>query len=102
MAAALGIEDLVDAAAALGRHTVAEATALLREAGVPAGRVVPRTLPLRDPFLVANAFSHLVPVPGTGTALVVDHFSRWPEAVGSPPGRWFEVGADIGSVFASD
>ena len=65
---------------------------------MPAVRVVLRILPLRDPFLVANAFTHLVPMPGTGTARVVDHFSRWPEAVESAPGRWFEVGADVASV----
>jgi crotonobetainyl-CoA:carnitine CoA-transferase CaiB-like acyl-CoA transferase len=100
MVAALGIDDLVGAAGVLGRHTVAEVIALLHAARVPAVRVVLRALPLRDPFLVANAFSHLVPVPGTGTARVVDHFSRWPEAVGSPPGRWYDVGADSASVFA--
>jgi hypothetical protein len=64
--------------------------------------VVLRALPLRDPFLVANGFTHLVPVPGTGTALVVDRFSRWPDAVEPRPGRWFDVGADTASVFALD
>jgi crotonobetainyl-CoA:carnitine CoA-transferase CaiB-like acyl-CoA transferase len=98
MVAALEVAGLADVGSALSRCTVAEAAALLNDAGVPAARVVLRKLPLRDPFLVANGFTHLVPVPGTGTARVVDHHSHWPLAPEPRPGRWFEVGADTASL----
>jgi crotonobetainyl-CoA:carnitine CoA-transferase CaiB-like acyl-CoA transferase len=100
LAAALGVDDLADAAGVLRGHTVASATRLLNTHGVPACRVVPRHRPLRDPFLMDNGFSHLVPVP-EGVARVVDRHSRWPGAAGPRASRSFAPGEDTRAVLAS-
>jgi crotonobetainyl-CoA:carnitine CoA-transferase CaiB-like acyl-CoA transferase len=100
LAAALGVDDLADAAGVLRGHTVASATRLLNTHGVPACRVVPRHRPLRDPFLMDNGFSHLVPVP-EGVARVVDRHSCWPGAAGPRASRSFAPGEDTRAVLAS-
>jgi crotonobetainyl-CoA:carnitine CoA-transferase CaiB-like acyl-CoA transferase len=100
MAAALGTDGLAGAAEALRVHTVGSATELLNRQGVPACRVVARHLPLRDPFLVDNGFSHLVEFPD-GTARVVDHHSRWPEAPEPRASRFFDPGDDTRAVLTS-
>jgi hypothetical protein len=61
---------------------------------------VPRHRPLRDPFLMDNGFSHLVPVP-EGVARVVDRHSRWPGAAGPRASRSFAPGEDTRAVLAS-
>jgi crotonobetainyl-CoA:carnitine CoA-transferase CaiB-like acyl-CoA transferase len=100
MAAALGIDGLGTAAEALRQLTVASATELLNSRGVPACRVVARPRPLRDAFLMDNDTTHLVETP-FGTARVVDHHSRWPEAPNPRPARFFGPGQDDETVFTA-
>jgi crotonobetainyl-CoA:carnitine CoA-transferase CaiB-like acyl-CoA transferase len=76
---------------------VGSATGLLARAGVPACRVVARPCPLRDPFLEANGFSHLVSMP-QGMGRVADHHSRWPAAPQPRPSRYFEPGEDTAAL----
>jgi len=97
MLGALGAADFPAAVRALRDLPVGRATGLLVRAGVPACRVVARPRPLRDPFLEANGFSHLVSMP-QGAGRVVDHHSRWPAAPEPCRSRYFEVGADTAAV----
>jgi crotonobetainyl-CoA:carnitine CoA-transferase CaiB-like acyl-CoA transferase len=97
MLGALLVPDFPAAALALRDLPVARATDLLARAGVPACRVVARPRPLRDPFLEANGFTHLVPMP-QGTGRVVDHHSRWPAAPEPRGSRYFEIGEDTTGV----
>jgi crotonobetainyl-CoA:carnitine CoA-transferase CaiB-like acyl-CoA transferase len=101
MAAALGIDDLALAGAALQPQSVAKAVELLSAQGVPGCRVVPRTLPMRDPFLVDNGFSHLVELPPDGIARVVDHHSHWPAAPSPRESRFFAPGENAQAVLAA-
>lgn len=98
----LGITDVTEAEVVLAALTVASATSALARHGVPACRVVPRNLPMRDPFLVDNGFGHVVPFPPDSTARVVGPMSRWPgtEPVRGP--RHFSPGEDSSSVLAAD
>lgn len=94
---ALDVADFPAAERALRDLPVAGAAALLARRAVPACRVVARPRPLRDPFLEANGFSHLVSMP-QGTGRVVDHHSRWPAAPEPRPSRYFEPGEDTAAV----
>ena len=97
MLGALRAADFPAAERALRDLPVARATGLLARAGVPACRVVARPRPLRDPFLEANGFTHLVPMP-QGTGRVVNRHSRWPAAPEPRQSRYFEVGEDTPMV----
>jgi crotonobetainyl-CoA:carnitine CoA-transferase CaiB-like acyl-CoA transferase len=97
MLGALDAADFPAAARALRDLSVARATGLLARNGVPACRVVARPRPLRDPFLEANGFTHLVPMP-QGAGRVVDHHSRWPAAPEPRGPRYFEVGEDTTTI----
>lgn len=99
LAAAVGVDDLADASAALSGRTVRSATSLLNDSGVPVCRVTPRLLPLRDQFLVDNAYSHTVPI-ADGIARVAARYSYWPGAAEPRPSRFFEPGEDTAEVFA--
>lgn len=99
LATALGIDDLADAAAVLRRYTVASATALLAEHGVPACRIPARPRPLLDPFLEDNGFTHLVET-SMGVARVMDRHARWPEAPEPRVSRFFAPGEDADEVLA--
>jgi crotonobetainyl-CoA:carnitine CoA-transferase CaiB-like acyl-CoA transferase len=98
---ALGASGTAAIAQSLRELTVEEAVQLLSAAKVASCRVVPRTLPLRDPFLEANQFTHLVPVPD-GIARVVDRHSLWPLAPEPRASAYFAVGtpssADLSSA----
>ncbi|SEP27145.1 CoA transferase [Trujillonella endophytica] len=102
MAEALDVDSPAGAATVLRGHTVASATALLGGQGVPACRVVPHRLPLRDPFWVDNGVSHLVDLPPHGVARVVDAHSRWPAAPAPRAGRYAAPGADNETVFEQE
>ncbi len=99
MLAALAAADFPAAARALRDLPVARATDLLAARGVPACRVVARPRPLRDQFLDANGFTHLVAMP-EGTGRVVDHHSRWPDAPEPRRSRYFEIGQDTPAILA--
>jgi crotonobetainyl-CoA:carnitine CoA-transferase CaiB-like acyl-CoA transferase len=98
----LGVADVTEAEGALAALTVSSATSALARHGVPACRVVPRHLPMRDPFLVANGFSHLVPFPPDSTARVVGPMSRWPGTQPVREPRYFRPGEDSSSVLSVD
>ena len=100
LAEALTLDDLADTGAALSTKTVAQAIDLLSARGIPACRVVRDDVRLRDPFLVENGFSHLVPVPD-GTAHIVAHYSRWPEAPEPRASSYFDLGQHTDEVFAA-
>lgn len=99
MLGALGAADFPAAGRALRELPVGRATGLLARAGVPACRVVARPCPLRDPFLEANGFSHLVSMP-QGMGRVVDHHSRWPAAPQPRQSRYFEPGEDTTALLS--
>jgi crotonobetainyl-CoA:carnitine CoA-transferase CaiB-like acyl-CoA transferase len=87
-----GVAELV-----LRGMSVSEATRHLAHFGVSACRVVPRNLPLHDPFLEANSFSHLVSVPN-GVARVVNRFSRWRNAEEPRASQYFDIGEHSVSI----
>ena len=99
MLSALEVADFPAAVCALRDLPVAHATGLLAGSGVPACRVVARPRPLRDPFLEANGFTHLVTMP-QGMGRVVDHHSRWPEAPEPRQSRYFEIGEETAAVLS--
>ena len=99
MLGALEVADFPAAVRALRDLPVAQATGLLAGSGVPACRVVARPRPLRDPFLEANGFTHLVAMP-QGVGRVVDHHSRWPDAPEPRQSRYFEIGEDTAAVLS--
>jgi crotonobetainyl-CoA:carnitine CoA-transferase CaiB-like acyl-CoA transferase len=71
-------------AESLVARTVDTWVARLTAHGVPACRVLPRAGELADPFLVENAFSHVVEDPVVGKLRVVRGFSDWPGTVAEP------------------